>query len=257
MNGDSRPKETDRTDFFTETNWTSIAAARQANSAISQQALEQLCQTYWYPLYAYVRRRGYSAEDAQDITQAFFCEFLEKNLLGQVDRQKGKFRAYLLACLNLFLSNERKYRLAQKRGGGQVPLSFEEMRGEERYQCEPLADETPEYLFDRQWALTVLQQARAHLREDYSKAGKAELFDRLQAYLSREIGAEQYRNEAATLGMTAGAVGVAVHRLRQRFGDMIRNEIARTVAHDDELESEYQYIQAILARSPDTSFTLR
>ena len=233
--------------WFANTRWTLIAAARCANSPGAAEALETLCRTYWYPLYAYVRRQGHNAEDAEDLTQGFFCHLLERQFLESVDRQKGRFRSFLLASFNYFLSHQRVMARAQKRGGGQPLVSLDDESPEQRFHREPVSNDTPEKMFERRWALTVLEQAQARLRDDYQSHGKAALFDRLRAFLKEEGDAAQYRQEAVALGMTPGAVTVAVHRLRQRYREMILAEISRTVSAPEEVESEYRYLREVLS----------
>jgi RNA polymerase sigma-70 factor (ECF subfamily) len=221
--------------------------ARQGGSPEARAALERLCQAYWYPLYAYVRRLGYSASDAEDLTQAYFLQLLEKNYLGAVDRRKGKFRSFLLAALNHFLANERDWHNAAKRGGGRTLVSLDDDESrEERYRNEPASDLTPEKVFEARWAATVIEQARTRLREQYAAEGKAPLYDRLADYLSEQPDAGAYDTAAAELGMKPGAVAVAVHRLRQRYGEHIRSEIARTVARPEEIEDEWRHLREVL-----------
>jgi RNA polymerase sigma factor (sigma-70 family) len=232
---------------FTNTRWTLIAAARCDGSPGAAEALETLCRTYWYPLYVYVRRRGHNAQDAEDLTQAFFYHLLQRHFLESVDRQKGRFRSFLLASLNHFLSDQRDMACTQKRDGGRPLVSLDGESPGQRFHREPASDDTPEKMFDRRWALTVLEQAQTRLRHDYQAHGKAALFERLKAFLDEAGDLAQYRKEAVALGMTPGAVAVAVHRLRERYQEMILAEVSRTVSDQEEIESEYRYLREVLS----------
>jgi len=237
--------------WFGTTQWTDLMTARQSGSPEAKAALERLCQTYWYPLYAYVRRRGYSPQDAEDLTQAFFLELIEKNYLGAVDRRKGKFRSFLLAAMNHFLANEYDWRHAAKRGGGRTFVSIDdEATWEQRYQRETATEQSPEKIFEARWASTVIDQARTRLRETYAAEGKGELFDRLEKYLTEQPGPGGYAEVAAALRMSPGAVATAVHRLRQRYGEAVREEVARTVARPEEIEDEMRHLRAVLGDWP-------
>jgi len=245
-----QPVGIERKEWFGTTSWSNLARAQGENEAQSRAALETLCQSYWYPLYVYVRRRGYKAEDAEDLTQAFFFQVLEKNYLGAVDRRKGKFRSFLLAALNHFLSNERDYRQAAKRGGGSKLISLDEQAAEDRYQLEPATDVSPETLFEQRWARTVVDQARHALEQEYREAGKSELFHALQPFLSEVAGSGDYSEVARALSMSPSAIAVAVHRMRQRFGDVIRGEISRTVARPSDIEPELRHLFEVLQTAP-------
>src|SRR4051794_28515308 len=189
---------------FCETRWSVVVAAGRQASPDAREALATLCQVYWYPLYAYVRRHGHAATDAQDLTQEFFARLLEKNSVGAADPAKGKFRSFLLASLKHFLANEWRRADAQKRGGGQVPLSLDFQGGETRFTLEPAHELTAEKLFERRWALTLLEQTLATLREEFARSGKLPLFEHLKAYLGGDAGTVPYRDLAAALGMTEG-----------------------------------------------------
>jgi len=232
--------------WFTTTSWTNLDAARRTGSPEAKEALERLCTTYWYPLYAYIRRSGRSSQDAEDLTQAFFFQLLEKNYLGAVDRKKGKFRSFLLSALNHFLANEHDFRNAAKRGGGKTIISLD---AEDRYLLEPGSDVSPETIFENRWAGTVMNQARTRLQENYEQENKGALFNALKPYLEGEPSSGDYDPVAEELGMTAGAVAVAVHRLRKRFGDMVKEEISRTVANPAEVEAEMRHLHSILQSS--------
>ena len=207
-----------------------------------REALATLCELYWYPLYAYLRRRNHSAEDAQDLTQGFFARLLEKHALNTVDRTRGRFRSFLLASLDHYVSNERDRDRAQKRGGGTPPISLDGTTAEDRYRREPPDPWTPEKIFDRNWALTLLGRVLARLRTDLHSEGKGELFDHLKVYLAGEQGALSYHELGTALGMSEGAVKVAVHRLRRRYRDLLYDEIAQTVSTQEEIDLELQYL---------------
>jgi RNA polymerase sigma-70 factor (ECF subfamily) len=215
---------------FATTHWSQVLAAGRGGSPGSRQALEALCEAYWYPLYAFVRRSGHPPEDARDLTQAFFARLLEKDYLQAADPERGRFRSFLLAAFKHFLSQERDRATAQKRGGGRPVLSLDFAAGEDRYRLEPAHHLTPERVYERRWALMLLDRVLQHLREEFTRSGKAELFDRLGVFLTGEDGVPAYRQVAQECGLSEGAVKVAVHRLRRRFRDALLAEIAQTVA---------------------------
>lgn len=223
---------------FATTRWSVVLAAGKDRSPEGKRALVALCETYWHPLYAFVRRRGHPAEEAQDLTQAFFARLLEKESVAEADPARGKFRSFLLGSLNHFLANQWRRDHAQKRGGSQAILSLDFQRGEESLSLEPAHDLTPEKLFERQWAMTLLTTALARLREEYTAAGKQALLERLHPYLGGDGDAAPYAEIARQLGMSEGAVKVAVHRLRRRCRDLLREEIAQTVSGPEEVDQE-------------------
>ena len=233
---------------FHTTHWSVVLAAGQARSPDSRRALETLCETYWYPLYAYVRRRGYSADDAQDLTQEFFARLLEKESLRVANRERGKFRSFLLGSLDHFLAKEWRRAGAQKRGGGHVLLSLDIEDAERRYCLEPSHDLTAEKAFERRWALNLLEETLSKLRDEYGRGDKLKLFEHLKPYLGGDKGTVPYRQIAAELGMTEGAVKVAVHRLRRRCRDLLRAEIAQTVAGPEEVDEELRDLFNAVAR---------
>ncbi len=237
-----------RGQWFTTTPWGIVVTASQNNSPEAAGALEKLCAAYWYPLYAYVRRRGHKPHDAQDLVQEFFARFLAKNYLQTISADRGKFRSFLLACLNHFLSNERDRAQALKRGGGQAVISLDDQTAEERYQLEPAAELTAAMIFERRWALAVLDQALQQLRNEYATSGREAQFERLKGFLEGDVGRGGYHAPAAELGVTPGAVAMAVQRLRLRYRDLVRLEVARTLVHPSELESEMRHLFAVLAR---------
>ena len=231
---------------FATTHWSLIVAAAKSPSPQARAALEELCGSYWYAVYAFVRRRGEQVDDARDLTQEFFARLLEKDYLEAADRERGRFRTFLLTAVSHFLSNERERACAQKRGGGQTMLSLDFERGEERYQNEPVDHWTAEKIFDRRWALTLLDQAIALLKQDCTASGKGALFDQLKLFLTGDSGTPAYEQPAARLGMSPGAVKVAVHRLRQKYRETLRQLIAQTVAVEEDIESELHVLLAAL-----------
>jgi RNA polymerase sigma-70 factor (ECF subfamily) len=223
---------------FASTRWSLVALAGRDKSAEAQEALATLCQIYWYPIYAYARRRLPSVDDAQDMTQAFFAQLLEKDYLHAADPERGKFRSFLRAAFDHFMAKEWERAGAQKRGGSRpvLPLNFES--GERRYCREPADYATPQSVFERRWALTILEQALGRLRGEFAEANKQELFNSLKGTLTGESDTEPYSSIAQRLDMSEQAVKVAVHRLRRRYGELVRAEIALTVASDDEIDEE-------------------
>lgn len=232
---------------FAATRWTLVLAAARGNAAPrAAEAMAELCSVYWYPLYAYVRRRGHDTHEAEDLTQEFFLRVLAKNYLAGVDREKGKFRAFLLASFKHFLANEWDRSQAQKRGGGQTVVSINLDDAENRYRLEPWHDLTPERLFERRWALTVLDQVLARLQAEHSAESKQSLFEKLKPFLTGGREAGGYAEAGAELGMTEGAVKTAVHRLRRRYRELLRDEIAQTVAGPEEIDEEIRYLLSCL-----------
>jgi RNA polymerase sigma-70 factor (ECF subfamily) len=219
-----------------------VLAAGEQYSNEAASALEKLCSTYWLPLYAYVRRSGHSAEDAEDLTQAFFANFLQKNAVGRARRERGRFRSFLLTSLQNFLAHEWEKARAAKRGGGIRPLAWDELSAESQYQSEIALDLAPDKAFERRWALTLFQQALTRLRTEYEAAGKPDTFNELKGFLSEAADAGGYAGAAARLNMTPSAVAVAVHRLRQRYAELVREEIAHTVANPAEVQDELKYL---------------
>lgn len=245
MNRDGLPPPAVGSTFPT-TWWTLVIAAADSGRPEARSALESLCETYWYPLYAYVRRRGYPADQAQDLTQEFFVRVMEGRYLDRADREKGRFRAFILTSLKFFLSDESDRSRAQKRGGGRL-LSFEMSSGEARYQREPAHDETPERIFERRWALSVLERVVDRLRSEFVQHGRVEHFDRLKSFLLAQSDTS-YAALAAEMGKSEGALKVAVHRLRKRYRDLFRQEIAETLADGEDVESEIRHLASALTR---------
>jgi RNA polymerase sigma factor (sigma-70 family) len=232
---------------FTSTHWSVVLAAGQTSSPGSEAALERLCRTYWYPLYAYVRRAGHSPADAQDLTQAFFARLLRKEYLGLADRERGKFRTFLLTSLKRFLVNEWEKQRTARRGGGQEVFSLNHDETESRYCAEPADESTPETMFEKRWALTLLEQVLGRLREEFVVAGKAEQFERLKLLVWGEKDSPPYSTVASDLGMSEGALKVAVHRFRQRYREMLRSEIANTVSSAEEVDEELRHLIAVIS----------
>lgn len=232
---------------FATTRWSLVLQAKERPHVGANDALADLCQAYWYPIYALFRRKSRNRHEAQDLTQSFFAKLLEKAFLDRVDPARGRFRSFLLAAVNHFFANECDRQNAVKRGGGQVIVSlnataFDWKSGESRYQMEPEHHLTPEREFERQWALAVLDRVLKRLRDEYIDLGKLSLFETLQPYLSADRGQARYVDAAEKLGATESAVRVATHRLRKRYRDLLRNEIAQTVANPSEVEDELQQL---------------
>ena len=242
----NRESSPEKGQWFVTTSWTNLVRAQREDSPEGREALEKLCRTYWYPLYAYIRRRGYSAEDAEDLTQAYFHQLLQKNFLGAVDRRKGKFRSFLLAALGHFLANEHDFRTALKRGGGKTFIDLDTATAEDRYLLAPESDELPEKAYDRDWAQEIMKTALASLRDEYDSSGKAAVFDRLSGFLDRDASSGDYAAIATELSMGVHAVTMAVHRLRERLGKQVRAIITPTVARPEEIDTEMHYIAAVL-----------
>jgi RNA polymerase sigma-70 factor (ECF subfamily) len=224
-----------------------VLAAGRGESAPAQRALEALCRAYWYPIYVYVRRKGYRSAEAQDLTQEFFAQLIAKDHFRLADRSKGKFRGFLLSRLDYFLAREWTRAHRQKRGGQFTFISMDEHQPEERYRLEPADLETPERKFLRQWALTVLKQAMNALQAECEANGKALLFREAKNLISGELDGAAYAQISRSLNMGEGAVRVAVHRLRQRFGELLRSEVAHTVASEDEVDEELRYLFQVLS----------
>lgn len=235
-----------RPPIYVTTCWSVVLSAGRNNTVDGGAALEKLCRTYWYPLYAYVRRRGYLAEDAKDLTQEFFARLLKRNWVGRADPQKGKFRSFLLSAMNHFLADEWGKAKALKRGGGVAPLPLELNTAETRYIHEPVDNVTPEQNYERRWALALLDEVLRRLRSEYEDEGKAELFVELNPCLVGERTSQAYAELAAKFGVSEGTVKSAVHRLRQRYRQLLREEIAYTVAEPGEFDEELQHLFIVL-----------
>ncbi len=236
--------------LFATTHWSVVLATADRQSPEAAAALERLCATYWYPLYAYVRHRGHSREDSQDLTQEFFCRLLRKNDLAQVDPRKGKFRSFLLAAINHFLANEWDRAQTLKRGGQVTFLSLDEAQAEQRYQGEQFGGRSPEDIYDRTWAITLLEKVLGRLRAETAAAGRSARFDELKDVLMGERPSRSYAELAGTLGTTEAALKMTVRRLRQRYGELLREEIAHTVLDPGEVEEELRHLRAVLSSRP-------
>lgn len=234
--------------IFATTHWSVVLAAGQSADAQASEALEQLCRTYWYPLYAFVRRKGRSQEDSQDLTQSFFAHLLRKDFLSSVGPEKGRFRSFLLACLKHFLADEWEKARAAKRGGSCPEMRLDLAEAEERYQLEVCVKADAESLYERRWALDLLDHVLNRLRHEAIDSGKIAVFDQLQCCLLGERPTETYAQLGAKLGMSETAVKVSVHRLRQRYRELLREEIAHTVTHPGEIEEEMRYLFAVVSR---------
>ncbi len=236
----------DKGRWFTTTHWSVVLSAR-GGSPQAAAALEALCRTYWPPLYTYLRRRGHDLHHAQDLTQAFIAHLLAKDFLDDVSPDKGKFRSFLLASLNNFLVNEHERASAQKRGGGIAFVPLDANDAEEWLSAEPAATETAADIFDRRWALTLLERAFARARGEFEAAGKLAQFECLKTFLEGDVSHGDYNVAAHELHLSAGAVAVAVHRLRQRYREILRREIADTVGTPEQVEEELRDLRAILS----------
>jgi len=232
--------------WFLTTHWSVVLSAREQHSATSAAALEVLCRTYWHPLYAYARHRGRSPADAQDLTQEFFARLLQKEYLRSVAPEKGKFRTFLLVMFQRFLADEWDKAQAQKRGGGKV-FNVDWASAEQRFMQQPVEHLTPEKVFEQRWALTLLDQVYARLESEYREQGRGALFETLQFALTGSRSSVPYVELARQLQTTDGAVRVAVHRLRQRYRELLREAIADTVSQPEEVEEELRHLLQAVA----------
>jgi RNA polymerase sigma-70 factor (ECF subfamily) len=247
-NAGERPlSATANASVFATTHWSVVLAAGEGNTLEAAGALEELCRAYWYPLYVFVRRQGYSPEDAQDLTQDFFYRLLEKDYIGKADRCRGKFRTFLLVSLKHFLINEWKRSGRLKRGGALVFFSFVSEEAEERYSTEPIDASDPVSSYDRQWAVALIEQVLATLRGEYGAADKAQLFEALKGFVWGETEVASYAEIGGRLNLSEGSVKVAVHRLRQRFREVLRAEAAQTVNRPEDVEEELRYLIGVLS----------
>ena len=247
MTGDSASKAVPRDRHFQTTHWSIVLAAGRNSSPNSSEALASLCQTYWYPLYAYARRRVNDAHEAQDLTQGFFAQLLEKNYIAAAEPERGKFRAFLLTSFKNFLANEWDKARALKRGGGKAPIPLDFESGESRFSLEPTDDLTPDRLYEKQWALTLLTHVLGQLREESVRAGKEQQFEHLKEFITGPALPGGYTEAAGRLDMTEGAAKVAAHRLRRRYRDLLRAEISQTVYDPSEVDDEIRSLFATFA----------
>ena len=234
----STPASTAPGDIFATTHWTIVLAAGKRHTPQSDGALEELCRNYWFPLYAYVRRRGHRKEDAEDLTQAFFARFLGKNYLAGLSAERGRFRAFLLASLKHFLTNEWKKSQRLKRGGGEALLSLDWQTADTKFQVAATNEPSPDKAFDREWALALLAKVIERLQKECEAGGKAKLFEQLKTFLTAGKDGTAQAEVAKALGMEEGAVRVAIHRLRKRYRTLLRNEIAQTLADTADVDEE-------------------
>ena len=235
------------TSSFRTTSWTIVLAASVDSSADPGGALAYLCQIYWHPVYAFIRRRGYDRDQAEDLTQGFFARLLEKHYLLDADRERGRFRSFLLTAVKHFLANEWDRANALKRGGGQAAVSIDLVEAERWYAPATIEASTPERLFERRWALSLLEQVMAKLRAEFTDAGRADQFDTLVGFLHREAEGDRYQAVAERLGVSSGALRMSVHRLRRRYRELLRAEIARTVDAADQIDDEIRFLLATLS----------
>ena len=231
---------------FATTHWSLVLAARTGKSPESRSALDALCEAYWFPLYAFIRRQGYAADQARDLTQGYFARLVERRDLEDVRPELGRFRSFLLASVKHFLSNELDRERAMKRAPGPPLVSLDAQDAEDRYRFEPVDALTPEMLFERKWAATVLERTLRRLGGEWSEGRKAARFETLRAHLTGDAPAVSYREVGETLGMSEDAVKVAVYRLRLRFGELLREEIADTVRTPGEIDGEIRYLLGVL-----------
>jgi len=234
--------------YFATTHWSVVLAAGDSRSPQAEDALEKLCRTYWYPIYAYVRRKGHSPENSQDLTQQFFSRLLEKKYLKLADAERGKFRGFLLTSLRHFLVNEWEKARTAKRGGGQVVLSLDEQDAESRYMAEPSTELSPDAIFEKRWAVTVLEQVLARFRQESVSAGKGELFERLKGLMWGDENSASQSEIGAELGLSAAAVKSALHRFRLRYRELLRAEVANTVTRTEDIDEELRHLVSVLTQ---------
>jgi RNA polymerase sigma factor (sigma-70 family) len=245
---DASDRDSAAAQWFTTTHWSVVLLAGQSQSTGSFDALDLLCRRYWPPIYAFIRRRGHGPDDAKDLTQEFFARLLEKNYVESADASKGRFRTFLLTAVTRFLINERERAHTQKRGGGQIHFSLDDLNGENRFHDEPADAATPETIYERRWTETMLQRVLSQLRLDYESAGEQERFEILKPFLTGGQKGSAGAMIATQLQMTESAAYSAIHRLRKRYGELLREEIAQTVNRPEEIEEELRYLAAVLSR---------
>ena len=233
--------------LFATTHWSVVLAAGQASSPHAEAALERLCRTYWYPLYAYLRRSGHNEADAQDLVQSFFASLIERDWVAAADRAKGRFRSFILVCLKRFVSVEAQKANALKRGGRHVVISLDDQDAAERYTLESVEGLAPEVVFDRRWAITLLEQAWDRLRAECEVAGKLPLFEHLRAVQAEETHAQSYEQLAASLMLTESALKSALFRLRARYREILREEVGQTVSDPRDVDEEIRYLLKVVS----------
>ena len=232
---------------FQPTHWSLILTAAGNRATESRAALATLCQTYWNPVYAFIRRKGYDRDQAQDLTQGFFAALLEKSYLADADRQRGRFRSFLLTAVKHFLANEWDRATSLKRGGGQSWVSIDPVEAEKWYAPAAVEESTPESLFERRWALSLLEHVMTRLRGEFGGTGKGEQFDKLAVFLNGETDGAHYEGMAAEMGVSAGALRMTVHRMRRRYRALLRAEIAATVSTPTEIDEEIRFLLSTLS----------
>lgn len=231
---------------FPATRWSLVVTAREQDTPAAERALSELCELYWFPLYCFVRRKGHSPPDAEDLTQEFFRLVIERNYLGVADANRGKLRSFLLASIKNFMADSHKARKAQKRGGGKTIVSLDQQTAEDRYLVEPSHEHTPEAIFERRWAQTLLERIMQKLKAVYTDLGKSDHFDALHGFMEWNAGEGSYSEASAQLGISENNVRVSVFRMRKRFGELLRAQIAETVATPDDIAGELQHIHKVL-----------
>jgi RNA polymerase sigma factor (sigma-70 family) len=236
-----------RRDQFVTTQWSVVLKAATQDHEKAAVALHWLCTNYWYPVYAFIRRRGSDIHEAEDLTQAFFAYLLEEQTLKKVDREKGRFRSFLLTVLTNFLNNEWDRRHTLKRGGGKKIVSLDEVAADGLYRNEPSATLPPEKLFDRRWASTLVEKVLVELRDEYQSVQNSKLLARLEPLLTQDVSPGLAADLALEFGTSEGAVKVALHRLRRRFGELLRREVGLTVADASSLDEEVHYLLSALS----------
>jgi RNA polymerase sigma-70 factor (ECF subfamily) len=232
---------------FATTHWSVVLAAGRTEQAAAAAALERLCQEYWFPVYAFIRRKGHDAHQAEDLTQGFFARLLEKNWLESADPVRGRFRTFLLTAVSRFLANEHDRECAFKRGGGQPILSFDAQDAEGRYLLEPVNDSTPENIFEQQWAHQILAVVLEKLQAEFDGGGRAGRFEALKGFLLGDEEVQSYAETATRLGISDSAVKSGIHRLRQRYGEILREEISQTVETAADVETELSHLLRIVS----------
>lgn len=232
--------------LFATTHWSVVLAAGKQATADASTALEKLCQTYWPPLYAYLRRFGYSPQEAEDLTQDFFAHFLEGKCFERANPNRGRFRSFLLTCLNNFTRDAHEHRTALKRGGRKQVVSLDQERAERGYAAESVDQATPERIFEKRWAATLLETVLNQLGAEFARTGKRNFFEQLKGFVWGERGTTPVRQVAAEFGVSEGAINVTVHRLRQRFRELLRQEIAHTVTQPEQIDEEIRYLAQVM-----------
>jgi RNA polymerase sigma factor (sigma-70 family) len=247
MNPADQEKGGGRRASFDTTRWSMVLAVGDGDTVLSREALAELCRRYWMPLYTYVRRRGHGVEEAEDLVQEFFARLLASNSIERAEPERGKFRTYLLSCLDHFLANEWDKAHAQKRGGGQTPFSLDFSGAESRLIFEPADPHAPDTLYEKQWALSLIDQVLARLHDEACVAGTSDSFEHLKVFLTAGTGNISYEDLAVALGRTEGAARTAVYRLRRRYREALREEVSQTVENEEDIDGEIRYLMGALS----------